>query len=113
MIESTKKERAIKNKERKEKLTEEEKDARKERKLGRKRERLEENSNAEHKRRREGKYYINQKYFLNVKLKYRYFVDFFLVQNGDDDLRERDKYHTRVNTLLLFLRFQFKNELII
>ncbi|XP_036222766.2 THO complex subunit 2 [Bactrocera oleae] len=70
LIESTKKERAIKNKERKEKLTEEEKDARKERKLGRKRERLEENSNAEHKRRRE-------------------------VQNGDDDLRERDKYHTR------------------
>lgn len=44
----------MKNKERKERLTEEEKDARKERKLGRKRERMEENPINEHKRRREG-----------------------------------------------------------
>lgn len=52
--EPSKKERSVKNKERKEKLTDEEKDARKERKLGRKRERLEETSTSEHKRRRDG-----------------------------------------------------------
>lgn len=54
--ENLKKERSSKAKERKEKMTEEEKDARKERKLGRKRERLEDNSNTDHKRRRDGKF---------------------------------------------------------
>lgn len=63
------KDRSMKNKERKEKLTDEEKDARRERKLGRKRERIEENSSSEHKRRRDGK---------TNKVDYFYFLYLFM-----------------------------------
>lgn len=97
--EPLKKERSVKNKERKEKLTDEEKDARKERKLGRKRERLEETSSTDHKRRRDGREFFFYDKYIFIKNTYFIFVALSLVLNGDDDQqqqRERDKYHTRV-----------------
>ncbi|KAH8248629.1 hypothetical protein KR032_001611, partial [Drosophila birchii] len=70
LVDSVKKARGIKTKERnKDKLSDEERDARKDRKLGRKRERGEESNSSEHKRRREA-------------------------QNGEDEqLREREQRH--------------------
>ncbi|XP_020805921.1 LOW QUALITY PROTEIN: THO complex subunit 2 [Drosophila serrata] len=70
LVDSVKKARGIKTKERnKDKLSEEERDARKDRKMGRKRDRAEESNSSEHKRRREA-------------------------QNGEDEqLREREQRH--------------------
>ncbi|XP_034472414.1 THO complex subunit 2 [Drosophila innubila] len=71
LVDSVKKARGLKTKERnKDKLSDEERDARKDRKLGRKRDRNEESSSSDHKRRREA-------------------------QNGDDDLRERDRHREK------------------
>ncbi|XP_043865213.1 THO complex subunit 2 isoform X1 [Drosophila mojavensis] len=71
LVDSVKKARGLKTKERnKDKLSDEERDARKDRKLGRKRDRNEESSTSDHKRRREA-------------------------QNGDDDIRERERHREK------------------
>lgn len=87
LVDSVKKARGLKTKERnKDKMSDEERDARKDRKLGRKRDRNEESGSSDHKRRREGEartVKIIFKTFKNVR---------FLAQNGDDDMRERDRH---------------------
>ncbi|XP_017047454.1 THO complex subunit 2 [Drosophila ficusphila] len=71
LVDSVKKARGIKTKERnKDKLSDEERDARKDRKLGRKRDRTEETNSNEHKRRREA-------------------------QNGEDEIRERERHREK------------------
>ncbi|EDW71305.1 THO complex subunit 2 [Drosophila virilis] len=71
LVDSVKKARGLKTKERnKDKMSDEERDARKDRKLGRKRDRNEESGTSDHKRRREA-------------------------QNGDDDMRERDRHRDK------------------
>jgi len=87
LVDSVKKARGLKTKERnKDKLSDEERDARKDRKLGRKRDRNEESSSNDHKRRREGEIRTLEdliKTFKNER---------FSAQNGEDDLRERDRH---------------------
>ncbi|XP_017075431.2 LOW QUALITY PROTEIN: THO complex subunit 2 [Drosophila eugracilis] len=69
LVDSVKKARGLKTKERnKDKLSDEERDARKDRKLGRKRDRTEESNSNEHKRRREA-------------------------QNGEEEIRDRGERH--------------------
>ncbi|XP_023179884.2 THO complex subunit 2 [Drosophila hydei] len=71
LVDSVKKARGLKTKERnKDKLSDEERDARKDRKLGRKRDRNEESGTSDHKRRREA-------------------------QNGDEDIRERERHRDK------------------
>lgn len=87
LVDSVKKARGLKTKERnKDKLSDEERDARKDRKLGRKRDRNEESGTSDHKRRREGEAYtVNPLFrkFKNIQ---------FLAQNGDEDIRERERH---------------------
>ncbi|XP_033174015.1 THO complex subunit 2 isoform X2 [Drosophila mauritiana] len=71
LVDSVKKARGLKTKERnKDKLSDEERDARKDRKLGRKRDRVDESNSNEHKRRREG-------------------------QNGEEELRDRERHREK------------------
>jgi len=94
LVDSVKKARGLKTKERnKDKLSDEERDARKDRKLGRKRDRTEESNSSDHKRRREG-----ETSSLEVVIK-RFKNDPFSAQNGDDDLRERDRHRVSFHLL--------------
>ncbi|XP_017009765.2 THO complex subunit 2 isoform X3 [Drosophila takahashii] len=71
LVDSVKKARGLKTKERnKDKLSDEERDARKDRKLGRKRDRTEESNSNEHKRRREA-------------------------QNGEEEIRDRERHREK------------------
>ncbi|XP_052852887.1 THO complex subunit 2 [Drosophila gunungcola] len=71
LVDSVKKARGLKTKERnKDKLSDEERDARKDRKLGRKRDRTDESNSNEHKRRREA-------------------------QNGEEEIRERERHREK------------------
>lgn len=96
LVDSVKKARGLKTKERnKDKLSDEERDARKDRKLGRKRDRIEESGGSDHKRRREGETFT-------IKLLFKTFKnDRFPAQNGDDDLRERDRHRVSMITNII------------
>lgn len=96
LVDSVKKARGLKTKERnKDKLSDEERDARKDRKLGRKRDRIEESGGSDHKRRREGETFT-------IKLLFKTFKnDRFPAQNGDDDLRERERHRVSMITNLI------------
>ncbi|KAH8271933.1 hypothetical protein KR044_011838, partial [Drosophila immigrans] len=91
LVDSVKKaSRGLKNKERtKDKLSDEERDARKDRKLGRKRDRNDESNSGEHKRRREGET-MSLEFFIKTFKNER-----FPAQNGDDDMRERDRHREK------------------
>jgi len=87
LVDSVKKARALKTKERnKDKLSDEERDARKDRKLGRKRDRVDESNSNEHKRRREGERIVIYRIVKTFKSQR------FTGQNGEEELRDRERH---------------------